>query len=117
MPGTPDRAKATHRVTVRREDEIGRVGIVAAEVVHEPCGCILNVRLRGSPWYRGRIYPRACQLACGVGNMRAATPTTRRANGDTLTILCVNVIPGTSPNIAEEAFDVGLGLGAGIAAC
>src|SRR5579859_377099 len=117
MPGTPDGAKATHRVTVGSEDEIGRVGIVTAEVVHEPCGCILNLGLRGTAWDRGRIYPRSCKLARGVGNMRATTTTIRRADRDALTILSVNVIPGTTSNVAEEACDVGLGLGAGIAAC
>src|SRR5579884_1788204 len=116
MPGTPARAKATHRVTVGCEDEVGCVGIVTAEVVHEACGCTLNLRLRGSRWYRGCVYPGSCKLACGVCNMCATTATARGADRNALTILSVNVIPGTPSNVAEEAFDVGLGLGAGITA-
>lgn len=117
MPGTPARAKATHRVAVRREDEVGRVGIVSTEVIHEPGGGTLNLGLRRSRWNRSRIYPCSCQLTSGVGDMGATTSTTRRASRNALTILGVDVIPGTSANVAEEVLDVGLGLFTAIAAC
>ena len=77
MPCAPTRAKATHRVTVGSEDEIGRVGIVATKVVHEPCSCALNLGLRGSGGYRGCVYPRSRELACGICDMRATAAATR----------------------------------------
>ena len=117
MPCTPTRAEATHRVTMGGEDEIGRVGIVATKVVHEPCSCALNLGLRGSGGYRGCVYPRPLELACGVCDMCATTAAGRRADCDALAILGVNIIPGTSADIAEEVRDVGLGRGAGITAC
>ncbi len=117
VPCTPTCAKATHRVTVGSEDEIGRFGIVATKVVHEPCGCALNLGLRGSGGYRGCVYPRPLESAPGVCDMCATTAAARRADRDALAILSVNIIPGTSADIAEEVRDVGLGRGAGITAC
>jgi len=117
VPCAPARVKAAHRVTVGSEDEIGRVGIVATKVVHEPCSCALNLRLGGSGGYRGCVYPRPLELASGVRNMRATTTTTRRADCDALAILSVNIIPGTIADIVEEVRDVGLGFDAGITAC
>ena len=117
MPGAPDAAKATHRVTMGSEDEIGRVWIVATEVVHEPCGCTLNLGLCRTSRYRGRIYPRSFKLARGVCNMCATTATARRTDRDALTILSVNVIPGATTYIVEEVGDIGLCFGAAIATC
>ena len=114
VPCTPTRAKATHRVTVGSEDEICRVGIVASKVVHEPCSCATNLGLSRSGGYRGCVYPCSRELACVVGYMCATAAAARRANRDALAILGVNLIPGTTADIAEEVRDVGLGCGAGI---
>ena len=117
VPCAPTRAKATHRVTVGSEDEIGCVGIVATKVVHEPCSCALNLGLRGSGGYRGCVYPRPRELACGVRDMCATAAAARRADRDALAILGVNIIPGTTADIVEEVCNIGLGLDAGITAC
>ena len=108
MPCTPTRTETTHRVASRCKDEIRRVGIVAAKVIHQPRGGTLNLGLRGVGGYRSGVYPRPFQLPTGVRDMRATRTTARRSSCDPLAILRINVIPGTPANARIEIGDIRL---------
>src|SRR5258708_9129896 len=116
MPGAPLRAEADHRAAVRGEDEVGGVGVVATEVVHQAGRRALDLALCWTQRHAGGVDPRALELPSGVGDVGTAGAAVDGADRDSLAVLSIAFRPGAAADVAEEARDVGLRLGAGVAA-
>src|SRR5689334_4514556 len=116
MPGAPLCAEADHRAAVRGEDEVGGVGVVAAEVVHQAGRRALDLALRWTQRHAGGVNPRALELPSRVGDVRTTGAAVDGADRDSLAVLGINFRPGAATDVAEEARDIGLRLCAGVAA-